>query len=290
MLTNFNRDLELVNGLETDYLKLLYYDLSPISCDYKSYEYSRLCTIIEGCKHVTVDKKTKLTYKPGQFILLPPHSNIHMDIDVPTKALVFELNGSLLKKVTEKVSVDIDANYDTLNENRFFLGDTRGELGRCLNQLSEISIKPDKNKKFLLDLYAQELMYYLIQIKGVQQIINLEHDNPIHKSIKYIQDNFRQPISVSQLAYDVNMSETNFCNSFKKVMGITPKEYITNLKLTQAKYMLKNQNVTEVAFDLGYDNISHFIALFKNKYGITPKQFKSIGKVPVIYIAGEDSL
>lgn len=283
MLTNFNRNLELVNGLETDYLKLLYYDLSPISCDYKSYEYSRLCTIIEGKKNVTVNNDVKFSYEPGRFILLPPHSNVHMDIDVPTKALVFELNDELLKKVTEKISVDIDADYDSLKEDRFFLGDINEELGECLKKLTVVSAKPDKNKEFLLDLYAQEMVYNLIKIKGVQQVIKLEHDNAIHKSLKYIKDNITQPISISQLAYDLNMSETNFCNSFKKIEGITPKEYITNLKLAKAKDMLKNQNVTEVAFNLGYGNISHFIALFKNKYGITPKQYKSIGDASVIY-------
>lgn len=152
-----------------------------------------------------------------------------------------------------------------------------------LINLPNISAKPYKNKEFLLNLYAQELVYHLIKIKGIQQIINLENDNPIYKSIKFIHDNIRQPISIGQLAYNLNMSDTNFCQSFKKMMGITPKEYITNLKLTQAKDMLKNQNVTEVAYDLGYENISHFIALFKIKYGITPKQYKSIGEVPVIY-------
>ncbi len=283
MLTDFNRALELVDGLETDYLKLLYYDLAPTSCDYKSYEYSRLCTIIEGSKHVTVNKGIQFTYKPGQFMLLPPHSNVHMDIEVPTKALVFELNDSVVKKVSEKISVDISANYDSLQEDRFFCGNINGELGKCLEQLSGIAVKPDKNKEFLLNLYAQELVYYLIQIKGVQQIINLEQNNPIHKSIQYIQSHITEPISINLLAYNLNMSEANFSNSFKKIMGMTPKEYITNLKLTKAKEMLKNQNVTEVSYDLGYDNISHFIALFKNRYGITPKQFKSIGNAPVIY-------
>lgn len=283
MLTNFNRDLELADGLETDYLKLLYYDLGPMSCDYKSYEYSRLCTILEGWKHVSVNKNTQFTYKPGQFILLPPQSNIHMDIDIPTKALVFELNETLLKKVIEKISVDMDVNFNELKEDRFFLGNIPDDLGKCLNKLSDISTTPDKNKEFLLDLYAQELVYYLVKMKGVQQVINFEHAHPIHKSLKYIQDNILEPISISQLAYDLNMSEANFCNSFKKIIGVTPKEYITNLKLTKAKEMLKNQNVTEVAYDLGYENISHFIALFKNKYGITPKQYKSIGDVPVIY-------
>ena len=283
MLTDFNRELELVDGLETDYLKLLYYDLAPISCDYKSYEYSRLCTIIEGTKHVTVNKGIQFTYKPGQFMLLPPHSNVHMDIEVPTKALVFELNDSLVKKVSEKISVDISANYDSLQEDRFFCSNISSELGKCLDRLSDAAVKPDKNKEFLLNLYAQELVYYLIQIKGVQQIVNLEQNNPIHKSIQYIQSHITEPISISLLAYDLNMSEANFSNSFKKIMGVTPKEYITSLKLTKAKGMLKDQNVTEVAYDLGYDNISHFIAHFKNRYGITPKQFKSIGNAPVIY-------
>ncbi|HEX2938120.1 MAG TPA: AraC family transcriptional regulator [Ruminiclostridium sp.] len=283
MLTDFNRNLELLDSLESDYLKLLYYDLSPMNCDYKSYEYSRLCTIIEGYKNVSVNNGTGFTYKPGQFILMPPHSKIHMEIETPTKALVFELNENLLKAVTEKISVDMDADYDSLKENRVFLGNVNGELGNCLNRLTNVSKIIDKNKEFLLDLYAQELVYNLVQIKGVQQIINLEHDNPIYKALKYIKENIKQPISISELAYSLNMSDTNFCNSFKKVMGITPKEYITNLKLTHAKELLKDQNVTEVAFDLGYENISHFIELFKKKYGITPKQFKSIGKTPVAY-------
>lgn len=283
MLTNFNRAVELVDGLETDYTKLLYYDLSPMDCDYKSYENTRLCTIIEGCKHVSINNDVHFTYNPGQFILLPPHSNVHMAIDIPTKALVIELNNSLLKKVTEKISIDIDANYNFLKEDRFFRGNLNNELGNCLNKLTNISAKSDRNKEFLIDLYAQELVYHLVQIKGIQQVINFEYDNPIYQSIKYIQDNIRQPISIKQLAYDLNMSEANYCNSFKKIVGITPKEYITNLKMTQAKYLLEIQNVTEVAYELGYENISHFIALFKHKYGITPKHYKSIGKTPVVY-------
>lgn len=120
MLNDFNRNLELIDGMETDYIKLLYYDLPTMSCDYKSYEYPRLCTIIEGCKHVSVNSDTKFTYKPGQFILLPPYSNVHMDIDVPTKALVFELNDNLLKDVIDKISIDMDTDCDTFKEDNFF--------------------------------------------------------------------------------------------------------------------------------------------------------------------------
>lgn len=275
MLTNFNRDLELVDGLETDYLRILYYDLSQnYSSVYKSYEYNRLCTIIEGQKHVSVNNGDRFTYGKNQFILLPPDSNIHMDIAVPTKALVFELNSNLLKNVTEKISIDYEIDFDTLTEDRFFTGQVNHEIKDSLNKISGMLSKSNKNLEFLLDLYAQELVYNLIQIKGAQQILNLEYDNPVHKAVKYMHDNYTSPISIKQIASDLNMSEANFCQYFKKTTGIAPKEYLTNLKLSKAKDMIKHTSVTEAAFDLGYENISHFIALFKNKYGITPKQYK----------------
>ena len=109
----------------------------------------------------------------------------------------------------------------------------------------------------------------------------MECKNPLNKAIRYIHERIKEPISICQLAHDLNMSEASFCQSFKKIMGITPKEYVTSLKLTKAKSLLQNQNVTEVAYDLGYENISHFITLFRNKYGVTPKQYQSTNKVSV---------
>ena len=53
-------------------------------------------------------------------------------------------------------------------------------------------------------------------------------------------------------------------------MGMTPNDYLTSLKLNEAARLLKFSSVTEVAYDLGYENISHFIKLFKKKFGLTP--------------------
>ncbi len=54
---------------------------------------------------------------------------------------------------------------------------------------------------------------------------------------------------------------------------MTPNDYLTNLKLNEVARFLKFSSVTEVAYDLGYENISHFIKLFKKKFGLTPKQY-----------------
>jgi AraC-like DNA-binding protein len=278
MLTSFNRDLELVNGLETNYVRILYYVLSQnYSSSYKSYEYNRLCTILEGEKHVSVDDGSKFTYDKDKFLLLPPNSTIHMDIPVPTKALVFELNNVLLKNVTEKVSIDYDIDYNSLIKDNVLTSRLNKEIQGSITKIDSVLTKSNKNVEFLLDLYAQELVYNLIQIKGVNQVLNLETNNPVYKAVKYMHENCMSPISISQISSDLNMSDANFCQYFKKITGVTPKEYLTNLKLSKAKDMIRNASVTETAFELGYENISHFIALFKNKYGITPKQYKKDG-------------
>ncbi|HBF38910.1 MAG TPA: AraC family transcriptional regulator [Firmicutes bacterium] len=275
MLTDFSKDLELVDRLETDYLKIFYYDFSQkFSGIYKSYEYNRLCTIIEGEKHLTVNKNDQFTYNQNQFLLLPPDSQVHMTIDVPTRALVFELNNDLIKNVSEKICMQYEIDGELLAKDRLFVEKDTLEIKESLTKFTSTIAKSDKNIDFLLDLYAQELVYNLIQIKGAYQVLNLEFDHPIYQAVKYMKDHYMQPISINQISSELKMSEAKFCQYFKKITGVAPKEYLTNLKLSKAKDMIKFTNVTEVALDLGYENISHFIALFKNKYGITPKQYK----------------
>lgn len=276
MLTNFSRKLELADRLETSYLRLLYYDFSDnFSGIYRSYEYSRLCTILEGQKEVSINQSKPFTYTQDQYILLPPNSNVHMMINIPTKALVLELNNHLIKNVSEKVSVQYEIDYDALIAEQLFIGSNSPAIKILMDKfVSLLADSPQKNIHFLLDLYAQELVYNLIQVKGAQQVLNHEVDNPVFQAVKFMKENYQKPINLRQVSADLRMSEANFCYLFKKITGVAPKEYLTDLKLSKAVEMLKTTNVTAVAYDLGYENISHFIALFKNKYGVTPKQYQ----------------
>ncbi len=275
MLHNFNRELELSDRMETNYLRILYYDFpQKFSDSYKSYEYTRLCTILEGEKQILANQSDSFHYDTHQFLLIPPNSNIHMTIDKPTKALVFELNDSLIKQVSENVSINYDIDYDLLVKNQILCSQENVEFKDILNKINALLITKDKDIKYILDLYAQELVYNLLKIKGVHQLVNSEPDNPVNKAIKYMNDECMTAISIKQISQEMNMSEANFCQYFKKITGISPKEYLTNIKMEKAKKIIMHESVTDTAFDLGYENISHFISVFKEKYGVTPKQYK----------------
>lgn len=276
MLFNFKRDLERLDGVETDNIKVLYYDLpAHFSGTYKTYEYSRLCTITQGEKHVSIVNNETFKYDSSKYLLLPPDSNVLMTINEPTKAVVYEINSDLIRQVREKVSNEYFFEYKTLSNSQYYVGNNNINL--TLNRITEEFLKNCNASNFLIDLFTQELVYHIIQNKGASQILNSENNNPVNKAIRYMNNNYMEPSNIKELAYDLHMSETNFCQYFKKITKNTPNQYFTKIRLKKAKEMLKDYSVTETSYNLGYSNISYFIMLFKGMYGLTPKQYKMSG-------------
>ncbi|BCN30309.1 AraC family transcriptional regulator [Anaeromicropila herbilytica] len=269
-MNSFNRKLELSDGVETEHLRIMYYDLATHYKDmYCSYEYNRLCTIIQGEKKVTINSEHTFTYGKDQIILLKPHSTVNMEITKPTKAVVFEISNQLISEINDKVNIDIQ-DKNTSNQMSVITDD---RINAVINRVIDTAGSKEKNKEFLIDLYAQEITYYLYKHKLFPHISKNQTTSSIQMAIDLMKEHIYEDITVNDVAYRLNMSLANFSTSFKRAIGINPNQYFTNLKLVKAQELLKYQTVTEVSYKLGYENISHFINLFRKKYGVTPKQY-----------------
>lgn len=274
MLTTFDYGLEKIDRLETNHVKILYYDLPKnYSGEYKSYQYTRFCTILNGKKEVTLNTNEKFIYDVENYLLLAPHTKVHMDIPEETKALVFEMNDDLIQDVLSKVDLS-DQLKEKITINDFFLGENKFHISEDIQNIFNASKNKDANHEFLIDLYAQKLVYDLIQNKAAYHILHSGNIYPIQEVIQYIEENIHSKINLEELAQDLNMSLSNLSHIFKKNTGINPTDFIKNKKLDMALKYLPNESVTDVAYNLGYDNISYFIKLFKRKYKMTPKQYK----------------
>lgn len=91
----------------------------------------------------------------------------------------------------------------------------------------------------------------------------------------YISHHVAEPIYISDLAHILNLSEKYFIMFFKKAIGITPINYIIQVKMKKALEYLHEQNrsVKEVAALVGYSDIYTFSKAFKKVYGIPPSKF-----------------
>ena len=98
----------------------------------------------------------------------------------------------------------------------------------------------------------------------------------LYDCIKYIRENVYSPISVSDVAVYSGYSEEYFSRLFKKEIGFGAQEFIYNCKLIEAKNLLKSTSfsIGEISNRLYFSNQSHFQRRFKEKYGMTPKEYR----------------
>lgn len=272
MLTSFSRQIEELHGFESDYMKILYYDLPKnYNENYKSYEYNRLCTILQGSKQVSINNGNKFKYDSSEFILLPPNSCVNLSIMEDTKAVVYEISDKLIDDICTRVVVEKEEDV-SLIKNEIGKKLFNPAISSTMDRMTSMLASDVKNKEFLMDLYSQELVYGLL-INDYITKSDKELLTPSEKCIEYIRNNISIGISFKDLAHDLNMSPSNLTLLFKRDYGMTPKEYQNLLRLKLAKDMIKCKNITEVSYDLGFESLSYFIKLFKQYYGITPKQY-----------------
>ena len=96
------------------------------------------------------------------------------------------------------------------------------------------------------------------------------------KTVAFMENNFLDKITLEDLAKKSAMSVNQFLRVFKKNYQITPINYLTHLRLDRAKELLKDPNldITEVAFDSGFDDSNYFSRVFRKKLGTTPRAYR----------------
>lgn len=100
----------------------------------------------------------------------------------------------------------------------------------------------------------------------------------IKKVIEYIGKNFEKEITLESLAKCVNMSRGYLCREFKKVVHMTPFEYLTQLRIEKGCEMLKSRDlpICEIAERCGFNSFSYFTKVFRERMGCPPKKYRQI--------------
>lgn len=98
----------------------------------------------------------------------------------------------------------------------------------------------------------------------------------VEEAKKYMECNLYRKLSVTEIANFLHISDRYLYNLFIEYDNISPKEYLTRLKLNYALNYLKdgNLNITEIATSLGFSDVFSFSRLFKKRIGFSPKEYK----------------
>ncbi len=126
----------------------------------------------------------------------------------------------------------------------------------------------------LLSIFAQHLSMLSNQL--VVQQVNAEPPM-IARAKEFIHEHQTEDLSLGQVAKAVNTSTFYFCKMFKKVTGINFTDYVSRVRIERAKNLLLNPNlrVSEIAFEVGFQSLTHFNRVFKKILGQSPTDYRA---------------
>jgi len=144
-----------------------------------------------------------------------------------------------------------------------------------LQKLEAIGLFVDTIAKTLIELYLRNQI--IGEIKRGQIILRSSNDRRlvVQKAIHYMREHLGDPITVEELAKQLAMSQGHFSRIFKAETGRCPQQYLMDLRLERACYLLRNGmvSVAEACGAVGYQSIPSFTRLFKNRLGVTPGEY-----------------
>jgi len=98
----------------------------------------------------------------------------------------------------------------------------------------------------------------------------------ITRAKQFIQEHYREDLSLLVVSRSVNTSLFYFCKQFRKATGLSFTEFVTRTRIEKAKNLLLNPNlrVSEIAYDIGFHSLTHFNRAFKKILGQSPSEYR----------------
>jgi AraC-like DNA-binding protein len=242
--------------------------------------------ILEGkSTFVFNDGAYKMTVENGKYIVLyNPLKNLPINAVVSENTSLISILISI-KKFHKLFSEDSDniqfLKDENINQKYYNENKISNKISLVLNEIKRFDIK-SSTKNLFLKAKVYELFSHLYNINtdlNIEQcpfLTNEENFKKIKKAKDVIIENMTNPPTLVELSKEINLSLKKLKEGFKKIYGKPVYQFLIEYKMELAKKLLSENsyNVNEVSIKLGYSTASHFITAFKNKYGLTPKNFK----------------
>ncbi len=152
-------------------------------------------------------------------------------------------------------------------------------IKRFMEDMRFYFANPELMTEDLLVIRLKEIILLLLQSKDADMIHKIMHNLFSTREVSFrstIEAHIFSLLSITELAQLTNHSLASFKREFKRIFNDSPANYIKNKRLEKAADLLRlsDLSVSDIAFECLFNDLAHFSASFKVKYGMSPKNFK----------------
>ena len=160
------------------------------------------------------------------------------------------------------------------------------------NDMFQLLASECKEDKFLLDRFYNVFAlsqcmnmdeFYSLLLEASLMVLDNQSDRKVKdegivsSAISYMRQNYQNPdLTMNALAEYLQISSVALSIEFKNEMGIEPSRYLTNLRMEEAKRLLRETEllVKDISNAVGYEDVGSFIRRFRKQMGVTPLQYR----------------
>lgn len=243
-----------------------------------------LSHIIHGRGIRTVGDKTE-SFREGEVILIPPaiphiwkfdSTTTDSDGCIANLTLLFE------NRILDGLATLLPEFKDTINKIRS-LRDALSYSGKALNDITSTLYAMRAKSAGERIPYIMKLLTILTESGDTREAGYHNAQNRIEQRLEKIRTfcacNYAHTITLTEIASYAGMNKSAFCTFLRRHTGKTLSEYVNDLRLQRAVERIKcsDENISDIAYSVGFANVTYFNRLFRVRYGTTPLSMRNHG-------------
>lgn len=243
--------------------------------------------VVEGQTIISAADQSSRSLTPGESVLVPPLQTVRAEFPTanrtPARWVALKINRTMVEALLDRLGTvppPASRQKDRTEERRFCTVQGHDGIRRTLRQIGGLFRKDPPHRDALLDLSVQQLIIRLLRTRAYSLLVDglSRHSakGGIAAAVQYIHDHLDRHISIDELVDEACMSKSSFYRHFSDRFEMSPLEYIRKERARRARTMLStpSNTVADVSHALGFSSTSHFIDMFKEHVGRTPKQYQ----------------
>ncbi len=239
--------------------------------------------VINGEKHINIHSKDFLIEKGCYNITYIdyPISSYFSNIseDNPYLSIYLPVDNKIISEIIKDIENIPNNSFKGISSHK-----ADESLLEAYERLIDLYAKRDNNT-FLAELTLKEIYYRILTGPAGADLKSLftldSQSNKIYKAVEYITENYKDRLTINDIAAKVNMAPSTFFRVFKQITLISPLQYQKRLRLYEAQRLMLAESLTatEAAYNVGYESITQFTREYKKIFNSSPaKNIKSILK------------
>lgn len=158
-----------------------------------------------------------------------------------------------------------------------FSGDTKVKIGAMMEEMEHQSdFQRLVTQLTILNELATTDEFRILNADGFSLLSDVKDNDRINEVFNYVKTHFKEEITLEVMADLTNLTIPSFCRYFKKVTHKTFTQFVNEYRLVHASRLLAEEplSITEVCFESGFNNFSHFNKKFKAFTGKNPSEYR----------------